>query len=172
MVRNGLWSLLAHYQSQGGEVMFGKKKYIRKDDEVSWFLTGELPQLMSMMSSARNAETLESAKSAFFVMIGKSLYRNVVFYSPVWMDEEKVTETLLLASQFTQNWIDNDFMLTDNFVQYSATVMGGYQALLKAIDPPYTLKEKEQFWIGMVESGLIEMSDVREEWNKKQNANG
>jgi len=152
--------------------MFGKKKYIRKDDEVSWFLTGELPQLMSMMSSARNAETLESAKSAFFVMIGKSLYRNVVFYSPVWMDEEKVTETLLLASQFTQNWIDNDFMLTDNFVQYSATVMGGYQALLKAIDPPYTLKEKEQFWIGMVESGLIEMSDVREEWNKKQNANG
>jgi hypothetical protein len=152
--------------------MFGKKKYTRKEDSVSWFLTGEGIQLMSIMSSARNAETLESAKKSFFVLVGTSLYRNVVFYSPVWMDEEKVTETLLLASQFTQNWIDNDFMLTDNFVQYSATVMGGYQALLKAIDPPYTLKEKEQFWIGMVESGLIEMSDVREEWNKKQNANG
>jgi hypothetical protein len=151
--------------------MFGKKKYIRKDDEVSWFLTGEGIQLMSIMSSARNAETLESAKSAFFVMIAKSLYRNVVFYSPVWMDEEKVTETLLLASQFTQNWIDNDFMLTDNFVQYSATVMGKYQVLMKAIDFPYTLKEKEQFWIGMVESGLIEMSEVREAWNKEQNAN-
>ena len=152
--------------------MFGKKKYTRKEDSVSWFLTGEGTQLMSIMSSARNPETAEAAKRAFFGMVGMSLYRNVVFYSPVWMEEEKVKETLLLASQFTQNWIDNDFMPTDNFVQYSASIMGGYQALLKAIDPPYTLKEKEQFWIGMVESGVIEMSEVREAWNKKQNANG
>ena len=152
--------------------MFGRKKHARKEDEVSWFLTGELPQIMSMASSARNTETLEAAKQAFFVMISKSLYRNVVFYSPVWMDEQKVTETLSLASKFTQDWIDNDFMLTDNFIHYSAMVMGNYQALMKTLDYPFTLKEKQQFWIGMVESGLIEMSNIREEWNKRQNNNG
>ena len=152
--------------------MFGKKKYTRKEDSVSWFLNGEGTQLLSMMSLARNEETVEAAKKAFFVMVGRSLYRNVVFYSPVWMDDEKVTETLLLASKFTQDWIDNNFVLTDNFANYTARVQVGYQAAMKALDYPSTLKEKEQFWIGMVESGLIEMSDVREEWNKKQNVNG
>jgi len=150
--------------------MFGKKKYIRKEDEVSWFLTGEGIQLLSIMSSARNAETVESAKKAFFVMVGKSLYRNVVFYSPVWMDEDKVKETMMLASRFTQDWIDNDFIVSENFLQYMALVMSGHQVFMKGLDYPYTLKEKQQFWIGMVESGLIEMTDVREEWNKKQNA--
>lgn len=152
--------------------MFGKKKYTRKEDEVSWFLAGELTQLMAIQSSARNTETQDSAKQAFFVMIGKSLYRNVVFYSPVWMEEEKVKETLSLASKFTQDWIDNNFTLTNNFADYAGTVMGNYQALMKTLDYPFTLKEKQEFWIGMVESGMIEMSEVREAWNKKQNSNG
>ena len=146
--------------------MFWKKKYTRKEDEVSLFLTGEGIQLLSIMSSARNAETVESAKKAFFVMVGKSLYRNVVFYSPVWMDEDKVKETMMLASRFTQDWIDNDFIISENFLEYMALVMSGHKVIMKGLDYPYTLKEKQQFWIGMVESGLIEMSEVREAWKE------
>jgi hypothetical protein len=41
---------------------------------------------------------------------------------------------------------------------------------MKGINSSYTLKQKQQFWVDMVEAQLIEFTDVREAWTKQQDS--
>jgi hypothetical protein len=150
--------------------MFNKNKYNRKGDEVSWFIDGEGIKLISLMSLARNEQTSIKAVADFMEMMTKAIYRNHVFYSPVYLNEQQVADALSLAYQFTQEWIANDFMLSLNFTEYSARCMAKNQVLMKEINYPYTLKQKQQFWIDMVEAQLIEFTDVRKAWTKQQDS--
>ena len=150
--------------------MFNKNKYNRKGDEVSWFIDGEGIKLISLMSLARNEQTSIKAVADFMEMMTKAIYRNHVFYSPVYLNEQQVADALSLAYQFTQEWIANDFMLSLNFTGYSARCMATNQVLMKGINSSYTLKQKQQFWVDMVEAQLIEFTDVREAWTKQQDS--
>ena len=150
--------------------MFNKNKYNRKGDEVSWFIDGEGIKLISLMSLARNEQPSIKAVADFMEMMTKAIYRNVVFYSPIYLNEQQVANALSLAYQFTQEWIANDFILSHNFTEYSGKCMATNQVLMKELNYPYTLKQKQQFWIDVVKVQLIEFTDVREAWTKQQDS--
>jgi len=148
--------------------MFGKRKYNRKEDEVPVFINGELSKMLNLASLARDKETAARAYSEHTDFMRKVMYRVGVFYSPMFIDERQVDEVMSLVEGETELWAQNNFMPSSGFIAWSARMMGTHTVVMKQLSYPYSLKEKEQFWIDFVETGIVPFTEVREAWKKKQ----
>ena len=146
--------------------MFGKRKYNRKEDEVPVFIDGELSKILNLASMARNKETEVQAYSEHTDFMRKVMYRVSVFYSASWRNEEQVDEIMSLAKGETQLWAQNNFMPSNGFIAWSAQIMATNQLFMKELSYSFSLKEKEQFWIDFVETGIVPFTEVREAWAK------
>lgn len=148
--------------------MFGKRKYTRKEDEVPVFIDGELSKILNLASLARNKETAAQAYLEHTDFMRKVMYRVGVFYAPMFIYDEQVDKVMSLAEGETQLWAQNDFMPSNDFITWSAQMMGTHAGVMKQLSYSYSLKEKEQFWIDFVETGIVPFTEVREAWTKHQ----
>ena len=147
--------------------MFGKRKYNRKEDEVPLFVDDEFSKVLNLASLARNKETTAQAYLEHTEFMRKVMYRVGVFYSPIFTDEKQVDKIMSLAEVETQLWAQNDFLPSSGFITWSAKHMGMHEAIMKQLSCSYSLKEKQQFWIDFVETGIVPFTEVREAWTKK-----